>query len=370
MPGAKKNEADSQKKKPKNDEPVSGVDSRIESNSTDLAKNISGPRKAAIVMVALGSEASSKILKNLEEHDIEKLSTEIAKLDNVSPQIRQAVLEEFHNLAIAQQYISQGGIDYAREILESALGPRKAKEILEKVQQTIRTTGFNLLEDVDPKQLVNFIQKEHPQTIALLLAHMEPKNAGEIVSALPQELQIDVATRIATMESISPDTLDQVEEVLVSQVKSLFGGDVSEIGGVKAVAQMLNSVDRGTEKNILGNLERDNPELATEIKSLMFVFEDVMLIDDRSMQRVLKEIDTKELAMALKGASEELQVKFFRNMSSRAGEMIKEDMQYMGPVRLKDVEEVQQRIVDVIRRLEEDGEIVISGRGGEEEIVV
>ena len=172
------------------------------------------------------------------------------------------------------------------------------------------------------------------------------------------------------MESISPDTLDQVEEVLVSQIKSLFGGDVSEIGGVKAVAQMLNSVDRGTEKNILGNLERENPELATEIKSLMFVFEDVMLIDDRSMQRVLKEIDTKELAMALKGASEELQAKFFRNMSSRAGEMIKEDMQYMGPVRLKDVEEVQQRIVDVIRRLEEDGEIVISGRGGEEEIVV
>ena len=196
------------------------------------------------------------------------------------------------------------------------------------------------------------------------------KTRGSIVSALPQELQVDVATRIATMESISPDTLDQVEEVLVSQVKALFGGDVSEIGGVKAVAQMLNSVRPGGQKNILGNLERENPELATEIKSLMFVFEDVMLIDDRSMQRVLKEIDTKELAMALKGASEELQGKFFRNMSSRAGEMIKEDMQFMGPVRLKDVEEVQQRIVDVIRRLEEDGEIVISGRGGEEEIVV
>jgi len=341
-----------------------------ENHALDLAKNLPGPKKAAIVMVALGTEASSKILKNLDEHDIERLSTEIAKLDNVTPELRQAVIEEFHNLAMASQFISQGGIDYAREILESALGPRKAKEILEKVQQTIRTTGFNLLEDVDPKQLVNFIQKEHPQTIALLLAHMGPKNAGEIVSALPQELQIDVATRIATMESISPDTLDQVEEVLVSQIKSLFGGDVSEIGGVKAVAQMLNSVDRGTEKNILGNLERENPELATEIKSLMFVFEDVMLIDDRSMQRVLKEIDTKELAMARKGASEELQAKFFRNMSSRAGEMIKEDMQYMGPVRLKDVEEVQQRIVDVIRRLEEDGEIVISGRGGEEEIVV
>jgi flagellar motor switch protein FliG len=340
------------------------------SSGSSLVKNISGPKKAAIVMVALGSEASSQILKNLDEHEVERLSTEIARLDNVTPEIREAVLEEFHNIAIAQQYVSQGGIEYAREILESALGPRKAKEILEKVQQTIRTTGFNLLENVDPKQLVNFIQKEHPQTIALLLAHMDAGNAAAIVSALPQELQVDVATRIATMESISPDTLDQVEEVLVGQVKSLFGGDVSEIGGVKAVAEMLNSVDRGTEKNILGNLERENPELATEIKSLMFVFEDVLLIDDRSMQRVLKEIDTKELAMALKGASEELQIKFFRNMSSRAAEMIKEDMEYMGPVRLKDVEEVQQRIVDVIRRLEEDGEIVISGRGGDEEIVV
>ncbi len=333
-------------------------------------EGIPGPTKAAVIMVALGTSASSQIFQNLEEGDVEKLTAEIANLDSISSETREAILEEFHNLAMAQQFVSQGGIDYAREILEQALGPRKAKEILEKVQQSIRTTGFNLLEDVDPKQLVNFIQKEHPQTIALLLAHMEPGNAAPIISALPQELQVDVATRIATMESISPETLDQVEEVLVGQVKSLFGGDVSEIGGVKAVAEMLNSVDRGAEKNILGNLERENPELATEIKNLMFVFEDVMLLDDRSMQRVLKEIDTKELSMALKGASEELQEKFFRNMSSRASEMIREEMEYMGPIRLKDVEEVQQRIVDVIRRLEEDGEIIISGRGGEEEIVV
>ncbi|MFW6245174.1 MAG: flagellar motor switch protein FliG [Fibrobacterota bacterium] len=331
---------------------------------------VPGPVKAAIVMVALGSDASSKIFKNLDESEVERLSTEIARLDNISIEMREAVLEEFHNLAMAHQYISQGGIEYAREVLEAALGPRKAREILEKVQQSIRTTGFNLLEDIDPKQLVNFIQKEHPQTIALLLAHMEPANAAPIISALPQEMQVDVATRIATMESISPETLSQVEEVLVSQIKSLFGGDVSEIGGVKAVAEMLNSVDRGAEKNILGNLERENPELATEIKNLMFVFEDVLLLDDRSMQRLLKEIDTKELSMALKGASEELQEKFFRNMSSRAAEMIKEDMQFMGPIRLKDVEEVQQRIVDVIRRLEEDGEIIITGRGGEDEIVV
>ncbi len=333
-------------------------------------EGISGPKKAAIVMVALGSKASSEIFKNLDEHEVEMLTTEIARLDNISSDIREAILEEFHNLAMAHQFIAQGGVEYAQEILEQALGPRKAKEIMEKVEQSIRTTGFNLLENVDPKQLVNFIQKEHPQTIALLLAHMEPVHGAPIISALPQELQVDVATRIATMESISPETLNQVEEVLVDQVKALFGGDVSEIGGVKAVAEMLNNVDRGAEKNILGNLERENPELATEIKNLMFVFEDVMLLDDRSMQRVLKEVDTKELAMALKGASEELQEKFFRNMSSRASEMIREDMEFMGPIRLKDVEEVQQRIVDVIRRLEEDGEIIISGRGGEEDIVV
>ena len=333
-------------------------------------RGIPGPVKAAIVMVALGTDASSKVFQILDDADIERLSTEIARLENISQDVREAVLEEFHNLALAHQYISQGGLDYARQVLEAALGPGKASEILEKVQQKIRTTGFNLLENVDPKQLVNYIQKEHPQTIAILLAHMGPANAAGIVSALPQQVQVDVATRVATMESISPDTLSQIEEVLVQQIKSLFGGDVSEIGGVKAVAEILNNVDRNTEKNIIGNLERENPELATEIKKLMFVFEDAGLLDDRSIQRLMKEIDTKELGMALKGASEELQEKFLRNMSARASEMIKEDMQFMGPIRLKDVEEVQQRIVDTIRRLEEDGEIIISGRGGDEGVVV
>lgn len=333
-------------------------------------KGISGPKKAAIVLVAMGPEASSQIFKNLDEHEIEIITTEIARLEGITPDIREGVLEEFHQLAMAQQFISQGGIDYAREVLESALGPRKAKEILEKVQATIRTTGFNLLENVEPSQLVNYISKEHPQTVALVLAHMDAKASAGIIGTLPPEMQVDVSTRIATMETITPEVLDQVEEVLSEQIKTLFGGDVAEIGGAKAVAEILNLVDRATEKNILGNLERENPELATEIKNLMFVFEDVMLLDDRSVQRVLKEVDTKELGLALKGANEEVSAKFFKNMSSRAADMIQEDMEFMGPVRLKDVEESQQRIVDIIRRLEEEGEIVISGRGGDSDIVV
>jgi len=199
---------------------------------------------------------------------------------------------------------------------------------------------------------------------------MDPQHAAPIISELPQEVQVDVASRIATMESVSPDTLNLVEEVLLEQIKSLFGGDISEIGGVKSVAEILNSVDRSAEKNIMENMERENPDLATEIKNLMFVFEDILLLDDTSMRRVLKEVDSKDLATALKGASEELQEKFMNNMSSRAGEMLKDEISFMGPVRLKDVEEVQQRIVDIVRRLEEEGEIFISGRGGDDDLIV
>ncbi|MBF0431304.1 MAG: flagellar motor switch protein FliG [Fibrobacteria bacterium] len=332
--------------------------------------DISGRKKAAIVLVALGTEASAQILKHLDDGEVEAITTEISTIEGVTPVMREAVLEEFHQMALAQQFISQGGVDYAQEVLEQAVGPRKAREILERVQNAIRTTGFNLLEGVDPSQLVTFIQKEHPQTIALLLAHIDAQHAAPILSALPQEVQVDVATRIATMESISPEVLRQVEGVLSQTIRNLFGGDVSEIGGVKSVAEILNFADRGSEKNILGNLERENPELATEIKNLMFVFEDIMLLDDRSMQRLMKEIDTKELGLALKGAPDDTQDKFFKNMSSRASEMIKDDMEFMGPVRIKDVEEAQQAIVDVVRRLEDDGEIVISGRGGEDEIIV
>ena len=332
--------------------------------------NIPGPKKAAILMVAMGSESSANIFKNLNEIEVETLTTQIARLEGVTPEIKQHVLTEFHELSTAKQYVTSGGIEYAQKVLEASMGPRKAREILEKVTSTIRTTGFNMLDNVETNQLIGFLQKEHPQTVALLLAHMKPDKAATTLSALSPEMQVEVATRIATMESISPDVLAQVEQQLSQTMKSFFSGDTAEVGGVKSVAEMLNMVDRSAEKNILGTLERDDPELATEIKGLMFVFEDMLLLDDKSMQKVLKEVDSKELALALKGANEQVQDKFFANMSSRAAEMIKEEITFMGPKRLREVEEAQQKIVDIVRRLESDNEIIISGRGGEDDIIV
>ncbi|HSQ41001.1 MAG TPA: flagellar motor switch protein FliG [Fibrobacteraceae bacterium] len=332
--------------------------------------DIPGPKKAAILMVALGSEASANIVKNLNEQEVEHLTAQIARLEGVTPEMREYVLQEFQNLSMAKEYVTNGGIEYAQEVLEASMGPRKAREILEKVTSTIRTTGFNMLDNVELNQLISFLQKEHPQTVALLLAHMKPEKAASTLSALSPEMQVEVATRIATMESISPDVLSQVEQQLALTMKSFFSGDTAEVGGVKSVAEMLNMVDRSAEKNILGTLERDDPELATEIKGLMFVFEDMLLLDDKSIQKVLKEVDSKELSLALKGANEQVQTKFLGNMSSRAAEIIKEEISFMGPKRLREVEEAQQKIVDIVRRLESENEIIISGRGGEDDVIV
>ena len=332
--------------------------------------DIPGPKKAAIVIVALGPENSSDLLKGLSESEVEALTKEVARLDGVTSEMREAVLKEFHTLGVAQQFVSQGGIESARELLEKTYGPLRAAEVLAKITKAIRTTGFHLLTEIDASQMVNFIQKEHPQTIALILAHMDKQVAAKLLGALPQDLQFDVSQRIATMESITPDVLEQIEQVLTAEMKDLVGGDASEVGGVKALAELLNLTDRSTEKNVMGHLERENPELSTEIKNLMFTFDDIMLLDDRGMQRLLKEVDSKILALSLKNASEEMRSKFLRNMSQRAAEMITEEIQFMGPVKLRDVEEGQQKIVDSVRRLEDAGEVVISGRGGGDEIVV
>ena len=332
-------------------------------------ENLTGRKKAAILIISIGIEAASQIFKNLKDKDVEKISIDVANMKDIPATVMEAVIEEFYQMVMAQEYISQGGIEYAKQILEKALGPRKAHEIVSKVESAIHVSGFKLLKEVAPNQLLNFIQHEHPQTIALILANLDADQTAAIVADLPPEVQSEVAYRIATMGKISPDLLSDIETIIESQVETVFGQELSTAGGAKAVAEILNLAGRSTEKTILGDLEKRNPELATEIKNLMFVFEDIVLLDDRSIQRVLREVDTKELSLALKVATEEVKDAVFRNMSERASGLIKEELEFMGPVRLKDVEESQMKVVEVIRQLEEEGEIVISGRGGEEEIV-
>ena len=331
-------------------------------------ETLTGRQKAAILIIAIGVESASQIFKHMKDKDIEKLSVEIANMRDVSSAVMEAVIEEFYQMIMAQEYISSGGLEYAKTVLEKALGPRKAHDIVARVEAAIHISGFKLLREADPNQLLSFIQHEHPQTIALILANLEAQQTASILSELPPGIQAEVAYRIATMGKISPELLNDIEGILESQVETVFGNDLSVAGGPKSVAEILNYSGRTTEKSVLSDLERRNPGLATEIKNLMFVFEDISLLDDRSIQRILREADTKDLTLALKVATEELKGLIFRNMSERAAGLVKEELEFMGPVRLKDVEDAQMRIVDSVRILEEEGEIVISGRG-EEEIV-
>jgi len=333
-------------------------------------EDLTGLQKASILVVALGVEASSTIFKNMNDRDIEKLSVEIANTQDIPSAVTDAVVEEFYQMVLAQEYIASGGMDYARSVLEQALGDQRAAQILAKVQGSLHVSGFKLLKKVDPAQLLNFIMNEHPQTVAVIMAHLDPEQAASILSELPEQLQNEIVFRVATMGKISPELLNDVEKVLESQLESVLGQDFSTAGGAHAVAEILNLADRATERKILDNLVQKDPGLATEVKNLMFVFDDLMLLDDKSLQRVMKEIDVKDLSIALKGTSEELKHKTFNNVSERMATLIQEEMDFMGPVRLRDVEEVQQRIVDVVHSLEEDGEIVISGKGGAEDALV
>jgi flagellar motor switch protein FliG len=332
-------------------------------------KVLSGRQKAAILMIYLGSDLSSKVFRNLGEDDIEQLTMEIANLRKITSDKRDAVIEEFYQMCLASEYLSQGGIEYAKDVLERALGNQKAMEILHRITATLAVRPFDFVRKTDPAQLLNFIQGEHPQTIALVIAYLDPEKAAIVLSALPQDRQADVARRIAVMDRTSPEIIKEVERVLERKLSSVVPQEVMAAGGVQSVVQVLNRVDRSTEKTIMETLEIQDPELAEEIKKLMFVFEDIVQLDDRSIQRILREIDSHDLALALKGTGEEVAAKIMRNMSKRASEMLKEDIDFMGPVRLRDVEEAQQRIVASIRRLEEAGEIIIA-RGGGDEIIV
>ena len=330
---------------------------------------LDGLQKSAILLIALGPEKSAQIFKHLKEDEIEQLTLEIANTSSVSPGVKEEVLNEFYEVCLAQQYIAEGGISYAKELLEKALGQEKARDVIGKLTASLQVRPFEFVRKTDPAQLLNFIQDEHPQTIALVLSYLPSGQAAQVVSALPPEKQSDVAKRIATMDRTSPDVIKEVEGVLERKLSSLVNQDYTIVGGTDAIVAILNAVDRGTERHILETLEMEDPELADEIRRKMFVFEDIISLDDRAIQRVLRDVDNNDLAVALKNSNEEVQNVIFKNLSKRLAAMIKEDMEFMGPVRLKDVEEAQQKIVNIIRKLEDSGEIVVS-RGGGDEIIV
>ncbi len=338
-------------------------------SSSPKISELTGLQKAAILLITLGPDKSANVFKFLKEEEIEQLTLEIANTRSINQSLKEEVLDEFYEVCLAQQYISEGGIDYAKSLLEKALGGDKAVEVIGKLTASLQVRPFEFVRKTDATQLLNFIQDEHPQTIALILSYLSTSQAAAIVAALPQDKQPDVAKRIAQMDRTSPDVIKEVENVLEKKLANLVNQDFTIAGGVDAVVDILNTVDRGTEKHIMETLEIDEPELADEIRKKMFVFEDILTLDDRSIQRVLHEVDNNEIAVALKNANEDVQAAIFNNMSKRLATMIKEDMEFMGPVRMKDVEEAQQKIVNIIRKLEDSGEIIIA-RGGGDELVV
>lgn len=329
---------------------------------------LSGRQKAAALLIAMGTEVSAQVFKHLNEEEIETLTLEIANTRRITPEERQTVLDEFYQLALARDYISQGGIEYARDVLTKALGDDKALDVINRLTASLQVRPFEFVRKADPTQLLNYLQGEHPQTIALILSFLPSEQGAVIISSLPPELQIDIAKRIASMERTSPETIREIEKVLEKKLSTLVGQDYTAIDGLETVVQILTRVDRGTERTILESLEMQTPELAEEIKKRMFTFDDIVLLDTRAVQRVLREVDNKDLALALKVANENVKKLIFDSVSKRFAEMLEEDMEFMGPVRLRDVEEAQQKIVGIIRRLEDSNEIVYS-RGGDQVIV-
>ncbi len=332
-------------------------------------QEFSGKQKAAIFLLAVGAEVAAEVMKRLTEAEVDTITYEIARLEKVTAEDKEKVLQEFQELMMAQEFITRGGIDQARSILERALGTQKAIDIVNRLTSSLQVRPFDFVRRQDPAQLLNFIQNEHPQTIALILSYLDPTKSALILSSLPHQIQADVARRIAKMDRTSPEVLREVERVLERKLSTLSNEDFTIAGGIEAVVEVLNNVDRGTEKSIIEALEEEDPELAEEIKKKMFVFEDIVLLDDKAIQKTLRELDNQDLAKALKAVDTEVQEKIFRNMSKRAASLLREDMEFMGPIRLKDVEEAQQKIVNIIRKLEEEGEIVVA-RAGEDELVV
>ncbi|MCL1989026.1 MAG: flagellar motor switch protein FliG [Firmicutes bacterium] len=333
-----------------------------------LSEDLTGREKAAILLIALGPEKSAKIFKHLKEEEIEALTLEIANTSTIRPELKDEVIEEFYNICLAQKYITEGGIAYARNVLERALGESRAFEVISKLTVSLQVRPFDFIRKTDASQIINFIQNEHPQTIALILSYLRPQQAGEVLSSLAQEKQADVARRIAIMDRTSPDVIKEVERALEKKLSLLMNEDYTSVGGVDSVVEILNAVDRTTERHIMETLDVDDVELSEEIRRKMFVFEDILALSNRDVQLVLREVESKELSIALKGCSEDLQNHIFANMSKRLAAMTKEEMDYMGPLRRSDVEESQQKIVNIVRRFQDSGEIIVA-RGGGDDII-
>ena len=332
-------------------------------------EELTGRQKAAIFLVTLGSEISAAIFKHLSQEEVETITFEIARLGNVGSEDRDMVLQEFQEMMLAQDFMSAGGMDYARELLEKSVGSDKALEIINRLTSSLKSRPFDFVRRADPQHILNFIQQEHPQTIALIISYIEPAKASAVLGGLDPDMQLEVAKRVANMERSSPEVIREVERVLEKKLASISSEDFAVAGGVDSIVEILNTIDRTTERSIMESLEEDDPELAEEIRKKMFVFDDIVMLDDGSIQRVLKEVDQQDLIKALKAVDDEVKEKIFRNMSKRAAAMLEEDMQFMGPVRMSDVEEVQQKIVGIIRKLEEAGEVIIA-RGGDDDLLV
>lgn len=342
----------------------------LQATSSESAADIPGPRKAAVLLLALNQTTASEILKRMPRERVEDVSREIAALDRVDAGTRTAIITEFYNLLLARQYMNMGGLGLARSLLQKTLPADEARKIIESLEHQVHAQPFSFLQKTETENLLTFLHGEHPQTIALVLSHVPATTASEILVGLEPERQIEVVTRIAHMDHTSPEVIKEVERGLEQRLAGLVSERFERTGGVRSVAEMLNLAGRATEKAIMEGLAEESPDLVEDIRRLMFVFEDIMRVDDRGIQAVLKEVENEELSLSLRTASDELKEKIFSNMSERAAALIKEEMEFMGPVRVSDVESAQQKIVDTVRRLEDAGEIVIAGKGGDKDLIV
>jgi len=347
---------------------VEGAHAMASSSLPEDPDDLTGAQKAATLLIALGVETASEVLRHLNDKEVEQVSVEVARMRNAPSELVEAVLIEYRDIARARSYVSQGGVEYARDVLNEALGPRRAEEVMMRVEAAMEVSAFHLLQTVETDQLTNFIRQEHPQTAALILAHLNPRKAAEIISGLEEELQSEIMYRLATMGKTSPEMISDIEDVIRNQLGSVIGAETNVAGGIEQVAEILNTTSRSSEKAILSDIRDRSEDLASSIKNLMFVFEDLVNVRGEDLQKLLMEVEQDDLALALKATSDELQSKIMRNVSERVAESLKEEVELLGRVRVSDVEEAQHRILETAQELEEQDEIVLS-RASEEALI-